>query len=569
MNLKQYLIEYSNEVINNEIISCQKHKWACQRFLRDIARENTDEFPYIFDENKALRFLKWMTIFKHTKGVLQGQYIEPHPIQIFVFGNIYGWVNRETHYRRFKKAYWQVARKNAKSQSLAFVGSYESSALGEGMSEVYIGATKKEQAEIVYNETVAIINACKQLKEKFKVAYGRITHLKTQSIIRALTKEDKKTGDGLSPQCAIIDEYHAHETDEIYNVLDSGMVARPQPLLMTITTAGSNTNSPCYRLEYQYVSKLLNPDIPVENEQYFAMVNELEKDNDGNLIDDIEDENNWIKANPIAASYPVGLENLRAKLTQALEIPEKMDDFLTKNMNVWINKRENTYMQMDKWSKCGVDILPELAGKACYIGADLSARIDLASVGFVFPLGGNKYVIKSHSFIPEATLIAKSHSDKVPYRLWVEQGWITVTNGSAVDYAHIKKYILDEVRKNNWHIKEFCFDEWNAIQFGQDMANEGFETVEINQGIKRLSEPTKHFREMTYECNIIHEKNPVLSWAVSNAVAIKDPNENIKLDKAKSTERIDPIAAVLNGYARAFLLPEKSSVYEERGIRTL
>jgi len=210
--LKQWLIDYCHDVLNGDIIACQKHKWACRRFLRDVEREGTDEFPYVFDEEKALRFLKWMTLFKHTKGKLAGKHIEPHPIQIFVFGNIYGWVHKDTGLRRFKKGYWQVARKNAKSQSLACVGSYEAFAFGENMSEVYIGATKTEQSKIVWNEIKAQIQGCDFLKGKYKIAYGKIEHLKSGSFIAALSKDAGKTGDGLNVQCGIIDEYHAHPT---------------------------------------------------------------------------------------------------------------------------------------------------------------------------------------------------------------------------------------------------------------------------------------------------------------------------------------------------------------------
>ncbi|WP_238594754.1 terminase large subunit domain-containing protein, partial [Caenibacillus caldisaponilyticus] len=162
------MIDYANGCLNGQVVACQKHKWAAQRFLRDIEREGTDAFPYVFNEQKAMRFLLWMSQFKHTKGKLQGQRIQPHPIQIFVFGNIYGWVHRDTGLRRFRKAYWQVGRKNAKSQSLACVGSYEDMALGENMAEVYIGATKTEQSRIVWNEIKAQLAGCPELKGKYR-----------------------------------------------------------------------------------------------------------------------------------------------------------------------------------------------------------------------------------------------------------------------------------------------------------------------------------------------------------------------------------------------------------------
>ncbi|BAU28968.1 phage terminase large subunit-like protein [Aneurinibacillus soli] len=563
--LKEWLIDYSYDVLNGAIVACQKHKWACERFLRDIEREGSDDFPYIFDEEKAWRFLKWMTLFKHTKGKLQGQDIQPDFIQIFVFGNIYGWVQQKNRYRRFKKSYWQVGRKNAKSQSLACVSSYESMALGENMSEVYIGATKTEQSKIVWKETAAQIKGCRFLKGKYKIAYGKIEHLKSGSFIEALSKDANKSGDGFNPQCGIIDEYHAHKTSEIYDVLDSGMGARVQPLMMVITTAGFELQNPCYSVEYLYVSKILDPDNPIENEEYFVMINELEKD------DDIKDENNWAKANPILCSYEEGVSYLRGQLKAALDVPEKMRNFLTKNMNIWVDQKENGYMPMNKWNECGKEPMPDLQGREGYGGIDLSKTIDLTSVSFEFPLDDGRIAVLSHSFMPEDTIAAKRQTDKVPYDLWVKQGWITATPGAVVDYKFIAAYIKEQIQQNKWKLKEIGFDPYNATHFAQEMQMDGYEMLEIRQGVKTLSEPTKKFRELVLQNKIVHNNNPVLSWAISNAVTKQDAQENIMLDKDKSTDRIDPIASLITAHVRVMRIgfENRPSIYEKQDIRTI
>ncbi|MED1786158.1 terminase large subunit [Brevibacillus laterosporus] len=568
--IKQFLIDYSLDVLDGEVIACKKHKWACQRFLRDIEREGTDEFPYIFDDEKALRFFQWMNLFRHTKGVLVGEKIEPHEIQYFVFGNIYGWVHRVTGYRRFKKAYWQVGRKNAKSQSLSCVASYEAMALGENMSEVYCAATKKDQAKIVWKETKAMLDGCSELKGKYKVAYGEIVHPKSQSIIKPLSKQDGKTGDGLNPQCGIIDEYHAHETDEIYEVIDSGMISRAQPLLVIITTAGTNLNAPCYRSEYDYVSRLLDPNRhETENEEYFALVNELDKDEEGNLIDDIKDESVWGKANPIACSYPEGIENIRSKLVEALEKPEKMGKFLTKNMDVWVNFSAASYMPMNKWHSCSI-ILPTVDIKRfpCYIGMDLSITTDITSIGGVHPLGDDMFFVWQHSFIPKEKLAERMKTDKAPYDLWIKQGWLEVTPGEVVDYSFVEAY-LKRIRDEGYKILEVDYDQYNATHLAQTLDSDGFEMVAIPQSIKHLSEPTKSFRDHVYQKKIIHAGDGMLAWAIGNAVTKVDSEENMKLDKKKSKDRIDPIAAVINGFTRAMGQEDNRSVYEKREPRSL
>ncbi len=563
MTIKEELIQYAKDCINDTKHCCQKHRWACERFLRDISREGMDEFPYIFDDAKAERFYKWASLHKHTKGVLVNTPIIFTPIQRFIFGNIYGWVHKDTGYRRFTKAYWQVGRKNAKSQSLGLVGDYELMALGEDNSEVYIGATKTLQAKIIYNEVLAMLKKSSALfKGKWKEAYSTIVHIKSNSIMRALSKDDGKTGDGLNPQCGLIDEYHAHPTDEILEVIKTGMIARRQPLLFIITTAGNNLGGPCYRIEYPLVSQILNPDIEFDIPDYFCMVNELDRDEEGNLIDDINDEECWIKANPIAATYEVGLKNIRSNYMSAIKSPEKMVSFMTKNMNIWVKQSAQSYIDMAKWKARGRlnedfenDLGISLYGYDAYVGIDVSKTIDLTAAGIVIPVDINnskKFITLAHGFIPEETVQTKERTDKIPYRLWSERGWLTITPGEIVDYRFMTKWIEETLNKYGLNIKDVCYDPYNATHYTQELeSNKGWGIVEIRQGIITLSEPTKSFRAETYQGNILHPTNDLLDWAISNAVTKVDAQENIMLDKAKSTERIDPIAAVINAYTRA------------------
>jgi phage terminase large subunit-like protein len=583
MTLTTELLTYCSDVLSGKIVACQKHRWACLRFQRDIERQGTAAFPYRFDEKKAERFFSWMRLFKHRKGILKGKLIEPTIIQKFVFGNIYGWYHIGTGYRRFNKFYWQVARKNAKSQSLALAGTFELMAFLENeMSEVFCAATKTEQAKIVYDEAAAMLNACALLKDKYRIAYGRITHKKTDSVMRCLSEEDRKTGDGLNPQFGIIDEYHAHEDSLIYDIIDSGMGARAQPLLGIITTAGFDLNNPCYRVEYDLVSKILNPDSGVVLDSYFVMINELDTNDTsedlfigekkiapGELVDDINDESVWQKANPIICSYPEGVEYLRKKLKEAIEAPEKMRNFLTKHMNVWVNQREFAYMNMAQWKACAGKF-PDLMGLAVNIGGDLSQKDDLTSVGYEFIIE-DRYYVRSRSFIPEQTLEEKIKKNiKIPWRLWVDQGYITVTEGAAVDYRFVKKCIDEDIEKNKWDVRSIGLDPWNSSQLLSDFVEDYGEekVIEIRQGTQTLSEPTKDFRVLVKARRLVHEDNPVLNFAVLNAVVRSDHNGNIKLDKEKSKEKIDPLSAIINAHVRAMVKPEGGG-YNERGMRSL
>lgn len=553
------LMKYCDDVIAGRIIACQKHKWACQRFLGDVKKQGKKDFPWVFNEEKANKFLKWMTYFKHTKGPLEGQYKIPEPIEKFIFGNIYGWIHQDTAVRRFRKAYWQVGRKNAKSQDLAIVGLFEMSAFGEPYSEVYVAATKKDQTRYVWGEARLISAACKYLEGKIIAKYHEdlntkvIMHPKSQSFFARMSKDDKKKGDGANPQCGLLDEYHLHDTTEYYDVLTSGMKTRRQPILIIITTAGFELNYPCYREEYRYVSEILNPDIPIDNDRYFVMINELDKDDEGNLIDDIKDESVWPKANPIVTLTEVGLESIRDELKVAQDKPEKMRDFLTKTMNVWVNLRSAGYMNMEKWRLCGISkekFYRLIHGLEVTVGFDLSATIDLTSTGFEIPLPDGRIAVTSHSFMPEATFFTKMKTDKVPYDVWKKQGWLTLTPGSEVDYRFMVKWVAEFIVKHKLIEKEFCFDRYMATLLAQELTDEGHTVIEIPQGIPTLGIPTKDFRAKAYDKKIVHPFNPVLTWAISNAVTRKDHNENIMLDKSKSIERIDPIASLINAHVR-------------------
>lgn len=552
MTVKQELIAYSKACIKNTSECCQKHRWACERFLKDVEREGTDEFPFIFDDEKAERFFRWSKLHKHTKGILANKPIEFTPIQRFIFGNIYGWIHKDTGFRRFRRAYWQVGRKNAKSQSLAIVGDYELMAFGEPSSEVYIGATKTEQAKIIYNEIHSMLKAIPELKGKWKESYSTLQHPKSNSKLKALSKEDGKTGDGLNPSCGLIDEFHAHPTDEILEVINTGMIARTQPLLFIITTAGTNLKGPCYRVEYPLVSKILDPSLDYDVEDYFVMINELDRDSEGNLLDDYNDPKSWIKANPIAATYEVGLKSIESACKLAKESPEKREAFLTKNMNLWLESGILSYMDMAKWRARGVVEEIDIKGLDCYIGIDLSSKIDLTSLTMVVPYNDG-YFIMSHSFIPNAQVEAKEKSDHIPYSTWARAGYLTITPGEVIDYRFMTAKMEELANKYGLVIKEICYDPYNATHYAQELEEMGYLCVEVRQGMRTLSEPTKTFRELAYEGKIYHRENPLYDWTMSNAITKIDANENIQLDKEKSHNRIDPIAATMNAMTRALV----------------
>jgi phage terminase large subunit-like protein len=570
VTLLDELTQYSKACINDEIVSCKKLKWSCMRFLRDVERQETKDFPYIFVEDKALRYFDWMRLFKHTKGRLAGTYKIPHISEMFEFGNIYGWNRQDNGLRRFRIAYIQKARKNAKSQDLAIMGLYEESAFGESCSEVYVAASKRDQCKWVFKEAELLYQQCDYLKDKFVSRYGVIEHPKSGSIFARLSKDDRKSGSGGNPQCFILEEYHEQETSEYYDLGTSGMKTRQQPIMPIITTAGVDPHSPCAD-EYDYCSKILDPNNPTENDRYFVCIYELDKDDDGNLIDNMYDQSCWRKSNPIVYDDPIVIENIWAELKLAEAKPDKKRDVTTKTFDVWINERDHGYMPMDKWAACKAtpdNPMPDVKGLEVITGIDLSYRSDLSSVAHEIRLLDGRIAVKQQSFMPEETYEAVKDQPKAHWKDRKADGSLIITPGAVVSYDYILDYIVEVYEENNWHKGELAFDRALATWLMQQSEKRGFIPAEIIQGWLTLGAPTKDFRDQIYDKKVIHD-DPMLTWAMGNAICDEDKNKNVMLNKQKSKEKIDPAAALMNAHVRFAVKPEMKTAYENHGIRML
>lgn len=549
LTIREELTRYAEKCLSGEIVAGKKHKWACKRLLRDFERIGDADFPYIWDETQAEEIVSWFALLRHSKGVLAGQPIQLTDWQKFTLCQIYGWRHKDTGRRRFTIAFIEVGRKNAKSQMLAGCMLYEIAVISTRNGEVYetyTAGTKHDQSMIIVDECQNMLKRS-PLLSRFKLTKSKIEHRKTGSFIRALSREDGQKGDGTNPAMLVLDEYHQHDTTEFY---DLGLGSNTkEPLLMIITTAGIDLNVPCYVQEYDYCSKLLDPDVDIENDTYFADICEIDD------TDDPGDESCWIKANPIRATYEDGLKKIRQAYEVAKAVPEKMTAFLTKMLNRWVQAAENGYMDMAKWKACQVDVFPDQwDGAECYVGFDMSAKIDLTSITFVIPvLDGERvvYWIHSHSFVPNrAKLRERTSKDKAPYDLWERQGYITCTDSEIVDQSAVMAYVLEYVRVHNLKIVSLCFDPANASKLMMDLDKEGYDVQEVYQSVKSLNEATQGFREQVYAGNVRYERNPVLNFSMANAV-IRSSGGLIKIDKDKARKRIDPVDSTLCGFKLA------------------
>jgi len=586
MELLTEITNYAQAIVDGKIVACVKHKQACQRWLTDISRQGTEGFQWYFNEEQANRFKTFAEKMKHRKGELAGKPKVLSDYELFVYcGNLYGWWDREGKVRRFRQSCQILARKNGKSQMQAVCALWEISiGVGEPSPEGFIAATKKSQCQYVFDEAVWLINNCGLSKyftykhsDRFQTKV--ITHIKSGGVFSRLSKDDRKSGDGSNPSYCCIDEYHAHPTSEYVDLMISGFGTRKNPLLNIITTAGFELSNPCYRVEYALVTKMLKPENHTNPafERYFAIVCELDRNEStdtivvdgreipaGGLIDELGTETAILKSNPVTGYLEVVQKDIIEKTQQALQSKEKMKNLLTKHYNVWVQEVGVAgYMDMSKWAACAVSpeefqkLIKEKAEGRVFVGLDLSTKIDLTSSCFTFVWkdanGNNCYAVKQHSFIPSEKFVERMETDKMPYNVWRDEGYLTVTDGAVVNYQQVVKYILDTVEENKWTDIQYVVDPWGATAISNTLMENGKTVIDLQQTIKHLSVPTKELREAVYAKRLFHENDPLLNWCMSNAVIRMDSQENLVCDKSKSINRIDPVDAMINSLSRAML----------------
>jgi phage terminase large subunit-like protein len=536
--------KYAKEVIAGNIVAGELVVLACKRHMNDLKKSKTKNFPYRFDVELAERNINFFNLLKHSKGSKAGESIELELWQSFRVGSVFGWVEKKSGFRRFREAYNQVARKNGKSTEASGVGLDMMIIDGEAGAEVYSAATKRDQAKIIFEEAVRMVKASPYIRKHLDIFKLNLNMPATNSKFEPLSS-DANSLDGLNIHCGIIDELHAHKTREVYDVLVTATGARKQPLIWMVTTAGFNTNGVCYE-KYEYAIKVLKG--VVEDDRFFAYI---AQPNEG---DDPFDESTWIKANP-NLGVSVYIEDLRTKAKQARELPAALTNFMVKHLNLWVTA-ETAWLNMIKYQECEVENadfdIKSLDKRKCYCGVDLSATTDITAVTLEFPLEDGYYAWITQCFMPEENIQERERRDKgAKYTTWVREGWITLTPGNVVDYDWIQSYILEKCKE--YEVVEMDYDPWNATQFASNMMDEGIECVEIRQGYRTMSEPTKDVEKLVLEKKLITFGNPVLRWAFSNAVAKLDPAGNIKLDKSKSTQRIDPAISGITAHVRGML----------------
>ncbi len=556
---------YARDVVAGLIPAGKYHRLACARHLKDLARAATPAFPYRFDIARADRFLRFGSKLKHYKGEWAGQSIVWRPDQVFRKGVKHGWVHVESGLRRFRNSYEEIPRKNGKSLEAAVETLYVTFFEGEGGAEGYCAGTKRDQALIVFNDCKSLVKSS-GLKGRLEVRAANISSAATNSKLEPLSA-DYNSLDGLNISMVNVDEFHAHKTRGLVDVVETATGARRQPLVNKITTAGSDPVSPCGD-EHDYACKIL--DGTLEDETYFAFIAHADLEDDWTLPETAA------KANP---SYGVSVkpEDLASKVLKAKSMPSAAATYKQKHLNLWVNASA-PWLSIDGWrdgQSKGVTVeafASALEHESCYVGIDLASKLDLTAMVAVFPptVGRPKWALLRWVWTPEDTVKDRGHRDKAPYAVWVEQGLLLTTPGTSVNHNVIRDTL--KAIRGRFDIERIGFDPWHADKLVSDLIEEdGFsqdQVLEVPQTYAGMSSGCLTLEAEVLAGNVDANNCPLMRWCFANAVVQRDGKDNIYPVKKKSRGRIDPLMASAIGFnlAKRFGETDQTPVGEVKNL---
>lgn len=545
---------YAQDVVVGKVPACKWVKLACKRQLDDLERDGS-RWPYRFDPEKAERVCRFIELLPHTKGTWASkrERIKLEPWQAFCRTVVFGWVRKKDGTRRFRESYQEVPRKNGKSLDAATVGLFMLSADDEFGAEVYSGATTEKQAWEVFRP--ARLMALRT--PEFMEAYGIDVNASNLSRIEDGSRFEPligKPGDGSSPSCAIVDEFHEHDSPELYDTMMTGMGARDQPLMYIITSAGVNVAGPCYD-RHLYAIKVLEGTL--KDDELFAIIYTIDVEAyEFNGVqypaDDWTSEEALQKANP-NFGVSVKADYLLSRQRKAMQLASQQNIFKTKHLGIWVGAR-NAWMNMIAWAKCPPrKPLSELAGRSCYVALDLASKVDVAVLVILFPPYDDDPLWHLHGryYLPEDVVEEKATANHSHYATWANQELMTLTPGNVIDY----EYIMDDIRDflSRFEVIEIPYDPWQAAQLATQMLSEGATMVEYRPTVQNMSEPMKQMEALVLSKLLAHGNCPVMTWMVSNVVAKLDKKDNIYPTKEKPENKIDGPVATITAIGRAIV----------------
>jgi len=525
-------ITYAAAVAKGEINACRNVRLACQRFLNHLENK---EWEYVFDPGAVNHFLQFTSLCRHVKGQWAGQPVNLEPFQILIICAIYGFrLKRERSKRMVHDVIVYIPRKAGKSTLTALIALYEL-AFGDAGAEVYTVATNRDQASIVFTTAKGFIETLPREVSGLFIP-GKFTIVKngdSQSVFKALSRDTKRTGDGLNPSCTIVDEASQIIDRNTIEVLHSGMVSRANPLRLYITTA-SFTRDTKFHEDLQVMEHILHQDVP-DNPRWFGLLYSLDAG------DDWRDPTVWHKANPMH-NISVSHDAIASRCEEAKIKPAALNEFLCKTLNVYVSA-ETAWVDRSHWDEAVG--LTDREPEAVFIGFDLAATRDLNAVCTLKRFSEDDYEAEWKFFLPEDGFdLLPAHYQDI-FRQAINSGILHLTEGNVMDDREISEYILGQSQK--YDVREVGYDAYNAAALVARLYEAGMPVKKVGQGMAVLSNPSKHVERLILGHKIKHDGNPFLGHQLGNCEVFVDVQGNIKVKKAGVDRhaKVDGIVALI------------------------
>jgi phage terminase large subunit-like protein len=537
------ILEYWEKIESGEEIVSDKIRRVYKKVVRDL---NDADSVYEYSEERANHAIDFVEKFcKHSKGKMGGQPFYLELWQKAMTAALFGFVHKTDEVRKYREFILIVARKNGKSAWGSAIALYMLVADGEPGPEIVSAATKKDQAKIVWSESKRMIKKSPVLRKRIRTLVAELISDFNDGSYKPLSS-DSNTLDGLNVHCSFIDELHAIEDKNLYDVIVDGMTAREQPLSIITTTAGT-VREGIFDIKYEEAERIINGyDDPkgYKDEHVLPIIYELDK------REEWQDPSCWKKANPGLGTIK-NLDELGRKVNKAKSNPLLVTNLLTKDFNIRSTSSEAwlTFEQLDNPNTFDIEELKPRYGIG---GADLSSTTDLTSACVLFQVPNKDDIFVKHMYwLPEELIEKRTQEDKIPYTTWRDMGLLRTTPGNKVHYKFVVEWFLELQNEYDLYLPWIGYDSWSAQYFVEDMqSNFGKDAmIPVIQGKKTLSGPMKSLGADLDGKRINYGNNQITKWCLSNTSVDIDKNDNIQPSKGnQQRRRIDGTAALLNAY---------------------
>lgn len=534
-----YIEEYYRQIKSGEIVASKRITNQYEKLIDDMYNHP----QYIYDHAKAERPIKFIETFcRHSKGELAGKPLILDLFQKAYISALFGFVDKDTGQRRYTESFFYVARKNGKTTMLSAIALYMMIADGESGAEVYSVASKRDQANILFDQAHEMIKQSPDLSRNIRKRKSDLYFSHNFSKMQSLGKNSNSL-DGLNAHLVVIDELHSIQDRNLYEVMKQSQSARTQPLLIMITTAGTHRGTIFDDL-YEYACNVVDGNFKDDN--FLPIMYELDKKSE------YKKSECWQKANP-SLNISKRVEDLERKVARAENDANNLTGILTKDFNVR-ETSHNAWLTFEQINNTATFDIKDFADWYAIGGADLSITTDLscATLLFVDPDTEMRYVHQMY-WLPEDNLRERVDNDKIPYDKWYEQGLLRLCRGNTIDYSDITDWFVEMIEDYEITPLWIYYDNYSARYWVSEMEGHGFKMVRTPQGAKTLSLPMQNLGADLKKHKVNYNNHPILKWCLSNTGLETDRNGNIVPVKNQSPKRrIDGTASLLDAYVGLF-----------------